>query len=126
MKVAQSPNQNFFQIANEAKHVLTIGTQIDDRICDDLAGPVVGNFSPAICLKDTHAAFLKNFVWNDNPVIFRTAPARQSVRMLQQQQSVGLGARQNCALCLFLNGECRPVFSAAQSFDSKNSLHDLP
>jgi hypothetical protein len=93
--------RTFFQIAHEAEHVLAIRTQIDDRICDDLAGPVIGNFSTAIWSQTHSEAFLKNCIWSDNPVIRRTAPARQSVRMLQQQQSVGLGPSKLRALSVF-------------------------
>ena len=113
-KVAQRPNQNFFQIANITEHVLAIRTQVDDRISDDLAGSVIGDLSSAICLKDTHVAFLQESCLKRLLRRLRERrPHRQSVRMLEQKQRVRLGARQNRALSLFLNGERRRVFNAA-------------
>ena len=55
-EVRHGPDQYFFQIANVAMNVLAIGTEIDDRITNNLAQPVIGNLPAAICLKQRHVA----------------------------------------------------------------------
>jgi hypothetical protein len=121
-EVRHGPDQHFFEIANVAMNVLAIGTQIDDRITDNLAQSVISHFSAAIRLKQRHIPRSKLlFVEQDRGAI--AAPAnRQCVWVFQQEQRVGLDAGFDRKLGLFLDCEGGFVIQAAQSLDQKLSF----
>ncbi len=54
--VADRPNQHVFEIAHVAVDVAAIRVQVDDRIADDLAGPVIGDVAAAAGFENLDAA----------------------------------------------------------------------
>ena len=60
-EVRHGPNQDLFQIAHVAMHVFAIGTEIDDRITNELAQAVIGHFAAAIRLKQCDISRLELF-----------------------------------------------------------------
>ena len=72
-------------------HVAAVGPQIEDRIADDLAGPVIRHVAAAAGLEHFDAA-RRQLIWRREDVRARRRrfdAERQHVRMLQQQQRVG-------------------------------------
>jgi hypothetical protein len=55
-EVRHGPDQHFFQIANVTVNVFSIGTEINDRVPDDLAQAVISHFSAAVGLIHSHVA----------------------------------------------------------------------
>src|SRR5205807_6630875 len=122
VEVAHRANQNFFQVAHVAMHVFTIGTEIDNRIADDLAQSMISHFAAAIRFEHSHAARLQKFIIRDDRARRRTSAQRQRVRMFEQKQRVRLFIRQNRELGLSLDIERSRVFNSSQTFDFQNSL----
>ena len=88
-------NQDLFQISNVAVNVAPIGCEIDDRIADDLTGPVICNVAAAAGFVHLDTARSQRLGRREN---MRSAAAgarteRQHVRMLEEQQQVVDAAR---------------------------------
>ena len=89
-EVGRRPNQHFFEIAHVAVDVAAIGLEIDDRIADELPGPVVGDVAAAAGLVDLDAARRERIRRREDvraPAVAAHAE-RQDVRMLDEQQHV--------------------------------------
>lgn len=125
-KITQGADQDFFEVADVTMHVLPVRAQIDDRVADDLAQPVIRDFAAAVGFKDRYATSVEDFGWRNDSGGRRATPERQHMRMLEQKQRVGLRACQNSALGLFLQVKRGAVFHAAEPLDLKGSpLHDF-
>ena len=74
---------------------------------------MIGDFSPAICFKDSHVAFLKNLSDTITPSFAERRPRVKVCGCSSRSNVSGLRARQNRALSLFLNLKRRRVFDAA-------------
>ena len=76
-------------------HVAAVGTQIEDRVADELSGAVVGDVAAATGFEDLDAA-RGELLGRRHDVSARRRQLdaeRQDVRMLQQQQRVGDAVR---------------------------------
>ena len=54
--VGERADQDLFQVTHKSMNVFAIGTEVDNRITNDLAQTMIGNFPAAICFEDTDAA----------------------------------------------------------------------
>ena len=92
-------DHHLFEVAHVAVDVAPVGIEVDDRIPDDLPGPVVGHVAAAAGLGDLDAeraaASSSGARMCDRPPSPFT-PEREHVRMLQQEQRVG-NRRRPCA-----------------------------
>ena len=64
--VGRCSDQHFFEIANVAMDVAAIGIQVDDRIADDLSGPVIRDVAAAPGFVHLDAARGQRFVGREN------------------------------------------------------------
>jgi hypothetical protein len=55
--VEARPDQDLLEVPHVAVDVATVRSQVQDRVADDLAGPVVGHVATAARLEDLESAF---------------------------------------------------------------------
>src|ERR1041384_6971747 len=84
-------------------YVLACGAEIDDGITDHLAETVISGLAAAIRLKERDAARAQGFVCGEHCARTRAPPQRDHVRVLDEQQRIGLRACAHGAYRLFLN-----------------------
>ena len=78
-------DQRLLQVAAVALHVLAVPRQVEDRVADELAGPVVGRLAAAVGLDDLDLGAV-----GDVQLARLGAPAeRDHRRVLEQQHRVG-------------------------------------
>ena len=84
------PDQHLFEVAHVPVHVAAIGLEIDDRVADDLAGPVIGDVAAAPGLEHLDAARGQVVVGRENvrPAAVAAHAEREDGRMLDQQQQI--------------------------------------
>jgi hypothetical protein len=87
-----------------------------------LAETVVSKFPAAIRFENCYTARVQSFSRSNNAVGCGPPAERQSVRMLEQKQRVGLLPRQNVVCSLLLDPQPFAVFDPAKAFDFQNSL----
>ena len=46
-EISRGSNHDLFEIAHVLVHVAPVGPQVDDRVADDLSGPVIGDVAAA-------------------------------------------------------------------------------
>ena len=87
LPAGQRGDDDPFQRSQINVHVLAVPPQVDDRIADQLAGSVKGDFAPAADPVDRHAARVQQerFV--------RAAAQGEDRRVFEQEQAVRRGAR---------------------------------
>ena len=73
--------------------------QIDDRIADELPGPVIGDVAAAAGLEDLDALRLERFGGRDDvrAIVTGLHAERDDRRVLEQQQLIGDRARPSAA-----------------------------
>ncbi len=91
-----------------------IAAQIDDRIPNQLTGPVIRNVAPAIDLMQLNAALRKEFIRGNDIRPHRVPPKSKHRRMLQQQQRIGDKVLLACRNNLLLDRKRLPVMYAAE------------
>jgi len=89
-EVWQRAYQDLFQVAHVTMHVFTVRAEIDDRITDDLTQPVISYFPAAIRFKQGDVSLFELFFVEQDRRTVAAAADRQRVRVLEQQQRVGL------------------------------------
>jgi len=95
-EVSTTADQDFLQPADEfdraERLALAVGSrksaQIEDRIADDLPGPVKCNVTTAIALEDFDAALGKEFRGSDHVCGFGVAAQRDHGRVFEQEEYV--------------------------------------
>src|ERR1051325_533001 len=117
-EIRDGAHQDFFQITYVAVNVLALRAQVDDRIADELAQAVIGDFTSAIGLEDGDAALFNHILRHEYASGLCAAPEGQRVRVLDEKQRVGLVPAENAPLGLLLDGERRAVLKPAQASDS--------
>ena len=66
IRVASTPNgaeradQRLLEVAAVALHVLAVAPEVEDRVADELAGPVVGGLAAAVGLDDLDLGAVRN------------------------------------------------------------------
>ena len=79
-------DQHLFDVAHVAVHVTAIRLEVDDRVADQLARPVIGHVAAAPCLMDFDGVCCAlRFVCEDVRRV-GAASEREDVRVFEQQQ----------------------------------------
>jgi hypothetical protein len=83
-------NEDRFEIAHVTVNVATVGVQVDDRIADNLPGPVIGDIAPATGLVNVDAARGEGVGGRKNVRAAAVAAhaERQDVGMFEEEQRV--------------------------------------
>ena len=76
--VGADANHHLFEVAHVAVHVAAVGPQIEDRIADDLAGPVIRHVAAAAGLVHRDAELGEPVVGRDDVRAAAVALARQA------------------------------------------------
>ena len=87
-KLVQGPNHHFFQGMHIPAYVLTVVSQVYDRIAHQLPGAMVGHVAPPLNTTHLDAMFGQPLSGNQYVALISSPPESDHWRMLNEDQSV--------------------------------------
>src|SRR6185503_3078035 len=91
--VGANANHHLFKIANVSMHIAPVGTQIENRVADDLPGSVIGHIAPATGFVHLDAMHRKLVLGGGDMRAAVTADAKGNHSgMLEEEEQIGNAA----------------------------------